>query len=228
MRVLEWLKPGGTVVCRLQFFATLNGRTRTRPAGDPGRKVGDRLGKPSLPRNERRGRGADFVLYAGSPMNFAAASDLFTRPVDPSLTAACRDARALVELLNVDSYAKMGHLSPEQETWLLHVIAVRSRRVGEGVATGKSRLSFISALSPNARRCPRISGKKCAGSLHPAPRWSPRTPPPTRPSPAAAKRTDRHPRSGGAARGARTWRQQRKNLPLSARPIFRYAGRPLR
>ena len=49
---------------------------------------------------------------------FDASSDLFTRPLDPSLAPACADARALVELLNVDSYAKMGHLSPEQQTRL--------------------------------------------------------------------------------------------------------------
>lgn len=49
---------------------------------------------------------------------FDASSDLFTRPLDPSLATACADARALVELLNVDSYAKMGHLSPEQESRL--------------------------------------------------------------------------------------------------------------
>ncbi len=49
---------------------------------------------------------------------FDAASDLFTRPLDPSLTSASADARALVELLNVDSYTKMGHLSPEQASQL--------------------------------------------------------------------------------------------------------------
>ena len=49
---------------------------------------------------------------------FDDASDLFTRPLDPSMAATCADARALVELLNVDSYAKMGHLSPEQVTRL--------------------------------------------------------------------------------------------------------------
>ncbi len=55
---------------------------------------------------------------------FDAASDPFTRPLDPSLATACADARSLVELLNVDSYAKMGHLSPEQET-TLHALESR-------------------------------------------------------------------------------------------------------
>ncbi len=64
-------------------------------------------------------RGVENSLYLGQPMNFFdAASDLFTRPLDPSLTSACADARALVELLNVDSYTKMGHLSPEQASQL--------------------------------------------------------------------------------------------------------------
>ena len=54
-----------------------------------------------------------------SPMNFFdAASDPFTRPLDPSMTAPCADARALVELLNVDSYTQMGHAEGDRKTRL--------------------------------------------------------------------------------------------------------------
>ena len=49
---------------------------------------------------------------------FDARSDLFTRPLDPSMAAPCADARALVELLNVDSYTRMGHADADRLTRL--------------------------------------------------------------------------------------------------------------
>ena len=49
---------------------------------------------------------------------FDAASDPFTRPLDPSLAGPCADARALVELLNVESYTQMGHVEADRKTRL--------------------------------------------------------------------------------------------------------------
>ena len=49
---------------------------------------------------------------------FDTSSDLFTRPLDPSMAAPCADARALVELLNVDSYTQMGHADADRQTRL--------------------------------------------------------------------------------------------------------------
>ncbi len=49
---------------------------------------------------------------------FDTASDPFTRPLDPSMAAPCADARALVELLNVDSYTQMGHVEADRKARL--------------------------------------------------------------------------------------------------------------
>ena len=55
---------------------------------------------------------------------FDASSDVFTRPLDAAMAAPCADARSLVELLNVDSYTKMGHLPPDR---MEQLAAVESR-----------------------------------------------------------------------------------------------------
>ena len=49
---------------------------------------------------------------------FDTSSDLFTRPLDPAMAAPCADARALVELFNVDSYTKMGRIEAGRATRL--------------------------------------------------------------------------------------------------------------
>ena len=59
------------------------------------------------------------IYNQSTPMNFFdTSSDLFTRPLDPSMVAPCEDARALVELLNVDSYTQMGHVEAERTNQL--------------------------------------------------------------------------------------------------------------
>ena len=39
---------------------------------------------------------------------FDTSGDLYTHQLDQSMAAACEDARALVDLLNVDSYTQVG------------------------------------------------------------------------------------------------------------------------
>ncbi len=58
------------------------------------------------------------------PMDIpAAASDWLTCPLDPTMAVPCADARALVGLLDIDSYAKMGHADAERQARLAELEA---------------------------------------------------------------------------------------------------------
>ena len=73
---------------------------------------------------------------AMNPNDFS--GDPFTRPLDPAMLATCADARALVELLSVDSYTQMGRVEGDQRGQLAQIETRLERGLAKTLAGEKA------------------------------------------------------------------------------------------
>lgn len=81
---------------------------------------------------------------------FDTASDRLTRPLEPSMAGPCADIKALVEMLNVESYTQMGHLESERQGRLMELesrleAALSAEPASGGIPDRRAALAFARA-----------------------------------------------------------------------------------